>query len=354
MAVPGVNPVPTSALGIAPSDLIIKKAIDASLEELRANQWLLDYVFAGLNFDDLTSTTYGQKDINEFKKWFLATDIESYINVRLGDITMPAVTINLVNSVEEENTLSDLGPDPVQEDVPVSASGPGLWPALTNPFTPQYTVTTGQLLLPASVSIQLFPGMVIVDGSGLVWPIQDVLDDQTVQLQTGIVTNFAGSTVRSATPAMVQTIESAMFRETYLIGCHVSGEPAHLVYLHGVILFVLLRGRQFFLEGRGLERTALTSTDFARNQDLGEAENAYSRYINMSGYVRHSWPKFRYQKIAGVSIQIIMDGMVNLPKDAQPSRDQLWIGTGDPLNTTPGNGATVQINPNGDTLGGAS
>ena len=351
MAIPGVNPIPTSALGIAQPDLIIKKAIEAGLAELRSNQWLLPYIMASLNFDDLTSSTYGQKEINQFVQWILNTNINVYMNVRLGDVTAPAVTINLVNSVESENTLSDIGPDPVQEDVPTSAAGPGLWPPLTNTFTPIYTVTTGQLLLPASVQIQLFPGLVVVDGTGKVWPIQDVLDSQTVQLQTGIVTNFVGSTIRSALPAIVQTIESMMTRDTYLIGCHVTGEPAHLVYLHSTIMFILLRGRQFFLEARGLERTELTSTDFAKNQEF-EQENLFSRFISMSGFVRHSWPKFRYQKITGVSVQVIMDGMLNLPPDAQPSQDQLWIGTNDALNTTPGNGASIRLNPNGDTLGG--
>ena len=258
MAIPGVDPIPTSALGIAPSDLIIKRAIEAGLAELHSNAWLLDYVMASLNFDDLSSSTYGQRDINQFKRWFQNTDIKTYINTRLGDVTAPCVTINLVSSAEaDENTLSDLGPDPVQEDVPTTAAGPGLWPPLTNTFTPQYTVTTGQLLLPASVQIQLFPGLVVVDGTGKIWPIQDVLDNQTVLLQSGIVTNFAGSTIRSALPALVQTIESAVFRESFLLGCHVTGEPAHLVYLHSVILFILLRGRQFFLEARGLERTSL-------------------------------------------------------------------------------------------------
>src|ERR1035437_10032368 len=236
MAIPGVNVAPTSALGIAPSDLIIKKALDAGIAELRSNQWLLDYVQAGLNFDDLTSATYGQKDINRLKEWFINTDIKTYINTRLGEPTAPSVTINLVNSTEEENTLSDLGPDPVQEDVPTSAAGPGLWPVLAGPFTPVYSVSTGQVILPGSVTIGLFPGMNIVDGTGKVWPIQDVLDDQTAVIQSGVVTNFTNSTLRAATPSITQGIESAMFRETYLIGCHAQGEPAHLVYLYSIIM----------------------------------------------------------------------------------------------------------------------
>lgn len=330
MAIPGVNPIPTSALGIAQSDLIIKKALEAGIAELRANQWILDYVMASQNFDDLTSSTYGQQDINNFKKWFLATDIKTYINVRIGDVTAPCVTVNLVSSTAQELTLSDLGPDPVQEDVPVTANGPGLWPALTPTFTPQYTVTTGQLLLPASVQVELFPGMVIVDGIGKVWPIQDVLDNQTVVIQSGVVTNFTNSTVRAATPSIVQTIESQVFRESYLIGCHAQGEPAHLVYLYSVILFVLLRGQQFFLEARGLERLEFSATDFAKTPDF-DVENVYSRYINMSGYVRHSWPKFRYQKITGLTTQVIMLGMANVPADAQPASEQLWVGEKDIL-----------------------
>lgn len=328
MAVPGVNVSPTDATGIYPSDLIIKKAIEAGIAELRSNAWLQDYVFAGLNSDDITSPFYGQASINRFKEWFRSVDIKTYINVRLGDVTAPAVTINLVGSVEEENTLSDLHVGPIQEDVPVTASGPGLWPPLTSPFTPQYTVANGQLLLPASIQVDLFPGMVVVDGTGKVWPIQDVLDDQTVVIQPGIVTDFSGSTIRAATPAIVQTIESALFRDTYLIGCHVQAEPAYLVYLHAVIMFVLLRGRQFFLEGRGLERTALNSTDFSKNQEF-DVENMFSRYINLSGYVRHAWPKFRYARLTGVNTTLIIDGLTTLPPDAQPAKDQLWVGEED-------------------------
>ena len=328
MSAPGVTPPPTSALGIFPSDLVIKKAIEAGISELRANAWLQDYVFAGLNQDDLTSPFYGQKDINQFKSWFQNTDIKVYHNVRLGEPTTPSVTINLVNSTEEENSLSDLNWDQVQEDVPLPSSGPGLWPPLTSPFTPIYTVTTGQLVLPASVTVGLYVGMVIVDNYGKVYPIQDVLDNQTVVIQSGLVSDFTNSTVRAATPAITQTIEMCMMKETYLIGCHALGEAAHLVYLHSLIMFVLLRGRQFFLEGRGLERTYLSSTDFSKSNDF-ESENVYSRYISLSGYVRHAWPKFRYQKITGVTTQIIIDELQNLPANAGPVKDNLWIGLAD-------------------------
>ena len=62
--------------------------------------------------------------------------------------------------------------------------------------------------------------------------------------------------------------------------------------------------KQELLEGRGLERTVISSSDFRWNTD--RAENAYSRAIMLTGYVRATWPKDVNERIQSVDTQMVM------------------------------------------------
>lgn len=318
-----VVPQTTQATGIFQSDLLIKRGIEAGIAELRSSAWLQDYVMAGLVFDALTNDDYGQKTVDRFKEWFKATNIPVIINARLGEITATSVSINLGNSAEEENQLADVGPDPFQEDVQPDAQTP--WPALTVPFVPKYNSATGLLNIPASIAIDLFPGMVIVDAFGKVYPILTVSDNNTCTIEAGLVPDFRNAVIKASSPTTTQTLESARFREQFVIGCHVNTEAEHLMFLHSVLMFILCRGRQVLFEARGFDRIALTSTDFLKGEEF-ERENIWRRYITVSGYCQHTWPKARFQKITGVSSQVQIIGGANLPSNAQPAKDQNWEG----------------------------
>ena len=62
-------------MGIVPSDLLVKSALEAALAHLRANQWLLDDVFGELATDSLSGLEYGWKDVDAAKRWFLNNNI---------------------------------------------------------------------------------------------------------------------------------------------------------------------------------------------------------------------------------------------------------------------------------------
>jgi hypothetical protein len=120
-------------------------------------------------------------------------------------------------------------------------------------------------------------------------------------------------------------LESTMYRESYIIGCYVDSEPIHLVYLHSILVFLLLRYKQVLLEARGFERTTLSSSDFRRDEEL-LPEMYYSRYTTITGTVRQYWPKIIARKI---------DAVVT---DIEPSTDDL------PGTTTLVNALNLQLN----------
>lgn len=314
----------TEATGIFASDLLIRHAIIKGFKELRANQWLLDYVCKGIVFDDLTANNYGQKEVLALKDWFLKTDIPVIVFGALTGVEAPCVTINLLSSDEEANTLGDVHYKP-QEDVE-----DGDWPNLTAAFTPIFDVTTGTVTLPVAVTVDIFPGMNIIDAQGSAHEILTVESERVFTIASGKPIDFGGAVIRSGSPSTLQTLESAAFRETYQIGCHVSGEPNQLVFLHSLLVFILLWGREDLLEGRGFEKSTFNSTDFAKNE-FYQVENAWSRYVTVVGTVRHCWPKRRYQKLQGAMTRIRPMGSDHLPPEAQPADEQSWIGDMDSL-----------------------
>lgn len=312
---------PSEATGIFQADLLIRYAVLQGIRELRANDWLQDYVMRGVTLDGLTADKYGQNEVEAFKKWFRNQEIAVMTIGSKADIKSPCVTIALVSSNEDENTLADKHYQ-TQEDVPDAA-----WPDLTSPFTPTFSSAT-TLVLPASVTIPVFPGMVIVDAAGGIHEILEVRSGNVVTIAAGPVANYNGATLRSGSPSTIQTLESAKFRETFQIGCTVEGESGQLIFLHSLIVFILLWGREDLLEGRGFEKSTFSSADFAKDQYFA-TENHDVRYISISGTVQHCWPKRRFQKIAGIVPRLTPIGSGHLPPDMQPVSEQLWIGDQD-------------------------
>lgn len=324
----------TEALGIHQGDVIMRTAIVAGIADLRANPWLLDYVFKSLARDSLTLKDYGEKEIQRAKDWFLKTDIPVSMVPRLDDgAKLPRITISLADSTEAETTLGDIHYQPT-EDNEMS------WPAMAGPFTPErYNAATG-IVVPKTnaISIRLFPGMVLVDNVGKEHPIEEVFDDGSFSIAQGTIADLSNSVIKGAKPSYVASLESVNYKETYQIGVHASGDPVYLTWLHSIIVFVLLRYKKALLEARGFERSVFSSSDFVRNEGF-EPEMVFSRFINISGYVRQYWPSAVNPKITGVEFGKtdvdtaggvrVIDGQ-NLPGDTDPDKS-MWIGEDDIL-----------------------
>ena len=315
----------TEVTGIHQSDVIIRSALIAAIADIRANPWLLDYVFASLPKDELTMRDYGEREVGAAKKWFQSTDIPVFMNTRIGDEKLPAITIGLEDSVEAETTLADVHYQ-VKED------NDRQWPALTEKFEPvSYSAATGIIVIPDAIAegIVMAPGMVLLDSTGKGHSIIETTDRQTAIIKAGTVANFSGTVLKGARPSYIAQLESVVMKETYSIGCHVAAEQTHLTYLHSIVVFILLRYKEALLEARGFERSQLQSTDFRRNEQM-EMELAFSRHISITGYVRQIWPKSIDPKITGAVSQLMVSGSGKLPSDTNPD-DAAWIGDQDAL-----------------------
>jgi hypothetical protein len=322
--------VNTQTIGIFQSDIIIRSAIMQGLAEIRAKPYLLDFCFASLTQDQMTQNDYGQATIDRARNWFLSQQIPVKLNTTNNPpTTFPAISIQLVSSNEDVKTHGDVNYDPTEDNTMQ-------WPILFGPFDAvSYTPSTGVLVLPAAVSTALFlsPGQLIIDKTGGMHVISAVNDDVTVVIEKNATNDFTSAVVKGQAPALITSIESVVFSETYQIGCHVMGEPEYLTWLHSIMVFILLAYKQTLLEGRGFERSVLSSSEFSDNPMLGDGTNVYSRFITLSGFIRQMWPGAIAQKITGTQVQEVIDGGgVMFPASntqQQQIQDAPFIGDGD-------------------------
>jgi hypothetical protein len=318
----------TEVTGIHQSDVVIRSAIIAAIADLRANPWLLDYVFASLPKDSVTMADYGEREIAAAKKWFMSTNIPVFMSTRIDDVKLPAISISLLESTEAETTLGDT-------HYKVTEDNDSAWPALAGPFSPvEYSAATGIMKIPETIDLILAPGMVVVDSVGRAHEILEVPETYTLQLKAGTVGDFTDALIKGTRPSYVANLESVVMKETYSIGCHVNSEQTHLTYLHSILTFILLRYKESLLEARGFERSQINSSDFRRNESF-DVELAFSRHLNITGYVRQIWPKAIKPKLTGLAVSPLMViDSGKLPADADPNAgpdEASWIGDQDAL-----------------------
>lgn len=280
--------------GIFASDLIIRHMLILSLADLRANSWQLEKVYASLLDDPYTINDYGQKTIQKAKDWIIKTDIPVVMKERLDPGTIPCLSVELLNTEEApgECTLADIHYQP-EQDVQTE------WEPLTSKFTPSYDPKTGNVVMADPFAVTT--AMVLVDGSGGQNPVLTVTDTKSFTIAKGLNVSFNNSYVGVLNGRLTSTLESENFRESYRIGCHVTGEAENLIFLHNAVVYCLLRYKKLLLEGRGFERSAFKSGPIQQNQEF-TSQPAYSRYIDVTGYCRQYWAPLQGEKMVSVGV----------------------------------------------------
>src|SRR5690606_30541661 len=94
--------------GIPQGDVILKSAIIAALDDVRANPWLLEYIFAGLMTDSVVKGEHGRLEIDAAKSWFLSTQVHVHMDSPMNEPQFPSISISIGTSSEAEVTLADL------------------------------------------------------------------------------------------------------------------------------------------------------------------------------------------------------------------------------------------------------
>lgn len=285
--------------GFFQGDILIRSALIQGLADLRANPELIDAAFSFLERDEMTKNVYGQKEADKAKKWFMDNNVPVVMTPGENGAGLPCISVQLGSSVAAETTLGDVHYDP--QDFNQTK-----WAEISTVFNPvNYDLTTGIVTPPPDVFIgELSPGvgMYLFDTNGNKYRISEVFEDSSFRIDEAIVADFRRSIIKGYRPAEVTKWESAIYKQTYHVGVHVPSQSVYLLWLHTLVDFVLLRYKEWYLEARGFERSSTTSSDVMRREDLGSTQEVFSRFIDVTGYVRQYWPKKTSPTIQGMNI----------------------------------------------------
>lgn len=278
--------IETKCLGLSQTDLLVQTALEFGIHELRRRPELLDYCFAWFPKDELTAGTFGDKEVEQAKKWFLATDIPVVIGYRVDRAKLPCVSVTMLSDVESQNTLADLHYE--------TSEYKGGWPNLCAPFVPiAYSPETGIMQLPPATVAELFvvAGQVLVDKLGRTAEIRERLSVDRIRIDANTQLEVSGLVIRGRKPSKILTLRNAYFSESFLVGSHVMDDQSRTVWLYAIVKFSLLRGRRELLEGRGFERTSLSGSDLKQIQYLDTgSQPGFARYLTVSGAALNVWP----------------------------------------------------------------
>lgn len=319
-------------MGIVQTDILVKTAIEAGLDELRANNYLLDDISASFCGPDISDVEYGQKERKRFKDWFIANNIPVFMQYRMDTPQFPCIVIVDAGSQEMENraALGDDSGAPYDFDPEMVAFTPDY---VYRPFVPAgYDPTTGTVTFPkGTTTVNLFAEMMLVSKTGKAYEVKKITGTTTFQIKPGTRDDFNGAYIARAYSLWNQQREQTFMRQSYSVVCMAESDPVYCNWLHMIVTYILLRGKEVFLEGRGYELSTF-STGPLTLAPRYEPQNVYFKQVNLSGQVENSWIKFIAPKLAGVkghpAIRII-DGPRTPPSYRPEVQDQAWDMEGD-------------------------
>lgn len=290
-------------MAIIATDLIIKSMLEAALADYRANHWVLEDVFAGLADDPMAAPESGWKEVKAAIDWFLKTDIPVVTQHRIADAPkIPCISIAYKPSREMQERAS-LADDGIIEDYDVSKPGRGTTAIIkiTNNFTPDaYDRMTGEITMPKGFNTDLMSvGNYLIAKNGNAYQIKSIAGGDKFSIEPNIADDFTDCYVSPKTSIWNAHRELTFIEESYSIGCHTQNDPATTIWLWQLVFYAFLRYKEAFLEGRGYELSSLSSSELMRNPEF-QAENVFSKYIDISGQTQACWIKFIAPKFESV------------------------------------------------------
>lgn len=292
--------------GIFQGDIIIKRAIELGIEDMRKNPWLIDHMMDDLVKSPYFDKEYGQKQIDACKEWFKRSRIGFYMSQENGRNEYPCITIEMGSSNEKQEMKTMADQSTESEILLPNKIGKKI-PYVVKPFVPTgYDISSGTVSLPDNlVGIDdVAEGMILVDpttGNG--YPIEDINADGIV-IEAGLPIEASELAVLPMNQFYKARVEHTFFQETYNIGCHAHGDPQSLMFLHSIVLYSLLRYRESLFEANGFTETTFSNSPPGINPSFStEAEVLWSRTVSISGQVENSWIKTPRRVIENVALR---------------------------------------------------
>lgn len=282
-------------MGVIPTEVLIKTAIEGGINDLKKNQWVIPDIVSWYSADFLSRKEYGYNEIEAFIKFILSNKFPVYLDFRLDSPEFPCITISSMPRVENESraVLADFD-EITTEATPLSNNIIYVY----EPFTPKgYNPQNGFLVFPENLNTsKVAPGQFLVSSSGKAYPILGVVDEYTIRIKTQIIDDFKTVFVIPIISAFNVHRESTFVNESVIIGIHAAGNPLFLTWTHDLIWYVLLRCKEAFLEARGFELSAVRSEPPFLNESF-PADRIFTRNIILSGSTRFSWVKFKAPRL---------------------------------------------------------
>lgn len=291
-------------MGIFQGDVFFRRVLELTLEDVKNNEWLLDDILSDFINDPMLSNVYGQREINNAKKWFQDNEVSIFLPHRMDLEKMPCITIS-IGSNTEDKSLARLGDmTPFVETLLPSDLGQSIQYVIQPFDIVSYDQVTGFIETPESVDLTIIqPNMVVVDpynGNGFIISKKSATG---IYIAEGANLNATRIGILPQYMLYRARREMATFQERITIGCHVHGDPNALLWLYSIMMYGLLRYREGAFESRNFQLSNIETSDMIRNQNWESiGENVYSRFITLTGQVENTWIKAPKRVIESISL----------------------------------------------------
>ncbi len=289
---------------IFPTDVFLKTLLEESLDDIKKNMWLIDHIMWDFTHNPFLKTKYGEKQVRACKEWFATNNINVFHQFVKDKEKFPCIAITLGSSTEaqELRTLGDVD----VEDINLAPTEVGQKiPYVVPPFIPVgFDVATGTVEVPVGIDIApVSPGMVLlnpVTGTGT--PVLSI-NGQTILVQPNLELDASQLGVVPQYRYFQTRLGRSFFQETWNLTC-ATNDPQTLLWLHTIVVFGLLRYREFMEHNGVLEITNFSSTDiFNADFSNAEGEEIYCRQITITSKVQQNWPRDLHKKIESVILR---------------------------------------------------
>lgn len=303
-------------MSFTPSDLILLKAFKEGMAQIRANPWLLDFIFERLIEEGMDlQKTYGEREINRAKSWFLKNNIDVRLAYNLDGVTFPCISIQLLsqNESKQHAILGDVAAPVWDEDV-VQNNYVVKPRTLVGPFNSvNYSITTGEVTLPDGFDTELiFKNQALFAPSTKEEYLISSINLNTTNsffIEPNLRVNFTGSYISPAYKTLKVRREIAQFQEMYNFKLLVQGDVGQLIWLHTIVAYLLLKFRKTLLEKKNITLTTISSSPIAQEDPNGYGgEVIYSRDIQMEGLCEVTWVSDILERFEGVLFQMTING----------------------------------------------
>lgn len=313
------------------ADIIWHSFLTAALADIRKNLFLMEDAYSFLKTDPLIATTFGQKEIERFKK-ILEKEINIFTEHRPPDTTKyPNITISLGGGTEDAGKDA-LGDSHGTESVNPADLG-GAYPTdrtVLGPVTPvDYDESAGFITFDDDVSLdKVFEGHFVLDTKRNTYHEIFTVLDNVIVIDPSPGLSLTNMKIVKEALSLSHTRKTIWYYENITLTV-ASTDSTEAIYLWSLVMYMLVRYKKTLLEARGWENTTYSYSQLFRESDGSDVNNVYGRQIMVRGRVEHSAIESTTPNIMSI-VQGLKISDMQSPDSIRPIVDaQLWNGEND-------------------------